>query len=190
MFQALMLFRTRTVLWIDRSGSPYVVYLSILDPKSIHEHTYYILLIIPAFLLPFIFNLLLPLLLVVYPIKIFQLCLSKCHLNSIALNIFVEKMQGCYRNGLDGGWDMRSFSGFYFFLRMIVFVVAYLIQYIAKHHVSGWYSAGVLLHVATLTIALVQPYKKPFMSYLNVSSKVFQLQKSISPYWRASELCI
>ena len=66
-------------------------------------------------------------------------------------------MQGCYRNGLDGGRDMRSFSGLYFFLRMVVYIVVYVVQSIAKHHVSEWYSAGVVLLIATLTMALVQP---------------------------------
>ena len=77
-------------------------------------------------------------------------------------------MQGCYRNGLDGGRDMRSFSGLYFFLRMVVYIVVYVVQSIAKHHVSEWYSAGVVLIIATLIMALVQPYKKPFMNYLDV----------------------
>jgi hypothetical protein len=77
-------------------------------------------------------------------------------------------MQDCYRNGLDGGRDMRSFSGLYFFLRMIVYIVVYVTQSIAKKHVSEWYSAGVVLLIATLTMALVQPYKKVFMNYLDV----------------------
>jgi hypothetical protein len=77
-------------------------------------------------------------------------------------------MQGCYRNGLDGGRDMRSFSGLYFFLRMIVYIVVYVTQSIAKKHVSEWYSAGVVLLIATLTMALVQPYKKVYMNYLDV----------------------
>ena len=31
----------------------------------------------------------------------------------IKLNIFVEKFYTCYRDGLSGGRDMRSFSGLY-----------------------------------------------------------------------------
>ena len=62
---------------------------------------------------------------------------------------------------------MKSFSGLYFFLRMVVFIVVYVVQSIAKYHVSEWYSAGVVLLIATLTMALVQPYKKPFMIQLS-----------------------
>ena len=52
--------------------------------------------------------------------------MSKCHLDFISVNIFVEKVHNCYRNGLDGGRDLRSFSGLYFFLRMAVFLVGLL----------------------------------------------------------------
>ena len=168
LFQAAMLLNTRTVLRINRFGRSYILYHSILDSKSFHGHTSYFLLIIPAVLVPFIFNFLPPLLLIIYPIKAFQSCLSKCRLNSIALNIFVEKMHGCYRNGLDGGRDMRSFSGLYYFLRMMVYFVTYVSHYIDKHHKFEWYSTGVLLLITTLIMALVQPYKKPFMNYLDV----------------------
>ena len=171
LFQAWMLFNSRTVLRIDKSGKPFVFYHSILDPKNIHEHTYYFLLLIPGVLVPFMFNFLPPLLLIMYPIKLFQSCLSKCRLNSLALKIFVEKMHGCYRNGLDGGRDMQSFSGLYFFLRMMVYIIAYSAfdsTLIDKHHISGCYSAGVLFLITTLTVALVQPYKKPFMNRLDV----------------------
>ena len=65
------------------------MYHYILDSEGIHKHTYYFLLIIPSFLIPFLFNFLPPLLLVLYPIKVFQSCLSKCHLNSLALNNYI-----------------------------------------------------------------------------------------------------
>ena len=170
MFQASMLFLTRPILRIDGSGKPYVVYHSILDSKNIHEHAYYSLLIIPIILIPFVFNILPPLLLILYPVKVFRSCLSKCHLDSIVLNTFVEKMQGCYRNGLDGGRDVRSFSGLYFFFRVMVYSVAYLSQFIGKHHdhLSYLYGASIFLLITTLIMALVQPYKKAYMNYLDV----------------------
>ena len=43
------------------------------------------------------------LLLMLYPIKVFRRLLSKCHLDFIAVNIFVEKIHGDYKNGLNGG---------------------------------------------------------------------------------------
>ena len=53
------------------------------------------------------------LLLVLYPIKKFRICMSKCKLDRLSVTAFVEKFHGCYKDGLDGGRDMRSFSGLY-----------------------------------------------------------------------------
>ena len=39
--------------------------------------------------------------------------------HSLSLTAFTEKFYGCYRDGLDGGRDMRSFASFYFLLRYI-----------------------------------------------------------------------
>ena len=65
-----------------------------------------------AFAIPavFIFNILPTFLLLLYPIGMFRVCLSKCRLDGIALGIFVERFYSCYRDGLDGGRDMRSFA--------------------------------------------------------------------------------
>ena len=74
---------------------------------------------VPALLRLFIFNILPALLLVFYPIKVFRKCLSKCKLDSLSLTAFTERFYGCYRDGLDGGRDMRSFAGFHFLLRFL-----------------------------------------------------------------------
>ena len=171
LIQSLMLINTRPVLAADRSGTLYVTYHSLFDPKSLHRHAWHLKLLL-IFLVILFFCILPPLFLILYPLKMFRSCLSKCRLSSVALNIFVEKMQGCYRNGLDGGQDMRSFSGLYFFLRMMVFFVAFLSDYVGRFfmHVPELhiYSVGVLLLITTLTMALVKPYKKVYMNYLDV----------------------
>ena len=167
-FQSLMLVYTRPVVKIDSTGKAFVTYHSLFDPNSVHQEMRYIALIIPIVLVFFVFNFLLPLLLSLYPSRLFQSCLSKCHLNSIALNIFVEKVHGCYRNGLDGGRDMRNFSGLYFFLRMMTCIVVCLSYAIGRHIVSLWYSVSILLLITTITMALAKPYRKAYMNYLDI----------------------
>ena len=55
-----------------------------------------------------------PLLLIFYPCKIFNRCLNCCHNRRWhALHTFVEAFQGCYKNGVTGGWDLQSMSGVY-----------------------------------------------------------------------------
>ena len=65
-----------------------------------------IIILLPAFLL------------VCYPIRLFQRFLSKLRLDNhcVFINIFVERFYSCYKDGLDGGRDMRSFAGFYFII--------------------------------------------------------------------------
>ena len=78
--------------------------------------------IIPSGIFFALFNLLPALLLVLYPCKPFRRCLYKCKLDSLFLTTFMEKFHGCYREGLSGGRDMRSFSGLYFFLICLLYL--------------------------------------------------------------------
>ena len=86
--------------------------------KSINcnSHANFYLLGILPLLSVIVFNILPALLLVLYPFKIFRKLLSKCKLNGLALTTFVEKFHCYYKNGLDGDMDLRSFSGFHFFV--------------------------------------------------------------------------
>ena len=77
--------------------------LSVTSRSS--EHIPYAVL---AVIVTVLFHILPTLLVMLYPIKLFRRLLSKCHLDFIAINIFVDKIHGDYKNGLDGGRDMRS----------------------------------------------------------------------------------
>ena len=75
--------------------------------------------------------------------------------------MIVEKFHGCYRDGLHGGRDMRSFAGLYFFLRVLPFVFR-----INKYtvHTYGWsYVVLIFLTVAIIT-AVARPYKRMYMN--------------------------
>ena len=105
------------------------------------------------------------LLLILYPIKVFRLLLFKCHLSTrtiAALNIFVEKYYSCYRDGTDGGKDMRSLASVYFILRWMasfIFVVTSL---------STSLVFLCILYVSYgIVIALVRPYKKTYMNVID-----------------------
>ena len=92
-----------------------------VDMNVTYGSTEHLIFAIPAIVVSCIFNLLPTVLLLFYPFRPFRACLSKCKLNGLALYTFVEKFYGCYRNGLDGGKDMRSFAGLYFVLRLMLF---------------------------------------------------------------------
>ena len=134
----------------------------------------HLVFMIPAVMIFLVYNILPPLLLIFHPFKAFRTCLSRCHLDIIAVNIFVEKLNSCYRNGLDGGRDMRSWCGLYFFLRMIVYVVGIVSYGLLRGYTENvwilneiWFPCGTVFMLTALTIALVKPYQKPYMSYID-----------------------
>ena len=106
-----------------------------------------------------------------YLLKTFRSCLSLCHLNFISVNIFVDEINSCYRNGLAGGRDMRCLSALYFFLRLLVCIVAFLSYKFLN--VNGWSLSviwcpeGTVFMVTALIIALIKPYQKVYMNYLD-----------------------
>ena len=83
-------------------------YLSLVNHSIGYGSTCHLAFTIPALL---VFNILPPILLTCYPFKAFRSCLSKFHLNFVAVHIFIDRFHSGYWNGLDGGRDMRSLSG-------------------------------------------------------------------------------
>ena len=110
----------------------------------------------------FLFVLLPPVFIIaLYPIRTFRkLMLKCCHRRFICtLNFFVDEYHSCYQDGLDGGKDMRSFASMYFFTSILLYVVG-LISYdlLSFSMIIGGYS---------LVIAIVQPYKKQYMTVID-----------------------
>ena len=133
--------------------------LSVTTKSS--EHIPYAVL---AAIVAVLFYILPSLLLMLYPINVFRRLLSKCHLDFIAVNIFVDKIYGDYKNGLNGGRDMRSLSGLYFILRVVLILSSCVIY----HGVYDSYVIGcAILFGSALMIALLKPYNKSYMNYLD-----------------------
>ena len=108
---------------VDGHGSRENYVLSVdtsIDTKSIRC----LVILSIIVLLCLVFVIFPPCLLLLYPVGIFHRLLSKCISNRfrIVINIFVEKFQSCYRGGLDGAKGIRSFSGFYFLLRLVIYL--------------------------------------------------------------------
>ena len=103
------------------------------------------------------------LLLVLYPIKRFRLPLFNLSTRTVAsLNLFVEKYYSCYRDGRDGGKDMRSLASMYFILRFISILILQMIS------LSISLTSAVVLYTSYgIMIALVRPYKKTYMNVID-----------------------
>ena len=77
----------------------------------------------------------------------------------------MEKFHCSYRDGLDGAKDMRSFSGIYFLLRIIIYFSDSLSR--VTFGLERHFAQGFIFSVAALIIALSQPYKRKYMNIMD-----------------------
>ena len=104
-----------------------------------------------------------PLLLILYPCKIFNRCPNRCHKRRChALHIFVEAFQGCYKDGVTGGWNLRSMSGVYLLLRFVLVLLNYHMV-----HQIGWSLRALMFLSLSILILIVQPYKEYYMNVMD-----------------------
>ena len=174
-YQTILLLSNLDIRSYDERGNCYEVdHRAVVDLTvkiGSREHLFFM---IPAAIILLVYGILPPLLLILHPFKTFRSCLSRCRLDFIAVYIFVEKLNGCYRNGLDGGRDMRSWCGLYFFLRMIVFLVGLASYRLLRGYTENiwiinevWFPCGTVFMLTALMIAFIKPYQKQHMSYID-----------------------
>ena len=135
----------------DVAGNKLEKYFSIYDGNTEYfgaTHLPYALL---AIAISSIFVVLPFLLLAVYPCRCFHKCLNHCGSRFQALHVFMDAFQGSYRTQPH---DMRYFSAFYIFLRMLM---------VAQPHVFPSYimlfTSGILSLTSAAAVTIFQPYK-------------------------------
>ena len=104
-----------------------------------------------------------PLLLILYPMKWFQVFLNKCHLNSPGLRMFVELFQGYYCDRTDGRWDCRWFAAIYPILRIGCSLV-----YAFMHDDLIFPLYTLFTIVVIVLLIIIDPYKENFKSYMKI----------------------
>ena len=116
-----------------------------------------------AMVILFVYNILPVILLLVYPLRPFRKCLHKLKLNSVALDLFMDTFQGCYKDGASNTRDLRSFSCLYFLLRLSFIIVRLSASY-------GWHWGVVMLLFtsATVVIASFKPYKRNIHNVIDI----------------------
>ena len=91
------------------------------------------------------------LLLAVYPCRCFHKCLNHCGPRFQALHVFMDAFQGSYRTHPR---DMRCFSAFYLFLRMLMLAQPQIFpSYIM------FFTSGILSLASAAAVTIFQPYK-------------------------------
>ena len=170
MYQTMLLTIKCIMTHINQFGGYYHTYQPLVDRSINYGSLYHLAFAVPALLIFMVFNVLPPLMLTCYPIKVFRSCLSKCHLNFVAMHTFIDKVHGCYRNGLDGGRDMRSFSGLYFFLRLLMWLpilISHLTNRYSNVYIDKWIFLGFFFCITSLSMTYIRPYNKAYMNYLD-----------------------
>jgi len=102
-------------------------------------------------------------LLLCYPTKLFRKCSSYCRLRRWqALHVFVEKFQGCYKDGVNGTKDFRPLAGLYLVVRIALTTVGYI-----EYHSLRSLLRIIITMAASMFIATARPYyKKSHMKIL------------------------
>ena len=165
-YQSMLFLQCPHLTRLDEEGKVSTWRAMAYDPSIICEATdmKFLFIAIATSVSILLFNVMPALLLILYPIKWFRVLLSKFRLDHLVVVTFIEKFHGCYRDGLDGGRDMRSFAGLYFFLRFIPFFFR-INKYTAVNVV--WSYLVFIFLACTLLIALVRPYKKVYMNVID-----------------------
>ena len=166
MYQTLRIASCSCLSNVSEFGTEKRVCPSLLDPNIECWSNKHLSYVIPVFFVSFIFNVLPAFLLVLYPIKQCRKLLYNCKLESVRLNTFIEKFHSCYKNGLDGGQDMRSFSGFYFFVILLTSVCHGIALKMHLVEPTSFFTKGILFWTVALIIALTKPYKNTHMNVL------------------------
>ena len=120
------------------------------------------LLGITAILVVLIFVPLPLLLLCLYPCQCSQGVLNKLRLRCGTLHIFMDSIQGCYKDGTNGTRDCRYFAG----LQLLV-QIAIMGVYIFTRTDFYYPLATVVLAAFTITLIIFQPYKSAVHNIIN-----------------------
>jgi hypothetical protein len=136
-----------------------------LNPDIEYFGKEYLGFIIVSSIITFFIILPIPTLLAMYPIKYFRSLLFRCptFVNMGNINAFLNKFYYCYRDGLDGGRDMRSFVSLYYFVYWLYFgltCVTELLQLTVNINI-------ILFGMLGFLIAVVRPYKRTCMNVVD-----------------------
>lgn len=137
-----------------------------LDPSMTYFGTQHLPFAIISLLIFLLAVLPIPILLAVYPISCIRTTLFMCPIGSravTAINIFVQKFYSCYRDGTNGGKDMRSLVSLYFFLRLLAYALS-------VYQIPSSVGLSMLVFIYTacsMLIALAQPYREPYMNIID-----------------------
>ena len=190
----LLFIRINSVLYAFNESTPLtttnstraIAHILTFDPKIKHfsrEHSPYVLLSTSIF---FIFGFCPALFLCLYPTRLFQRAATHCcsSRKQIALKVFAETFQGCYKDGLNGTRDYRMTPAIVMFVTMIwVLICAFKREkYIQITYIN---LIGIMVNMfLALIVAYVRPCKSRLMNLsLSFHTAVISLLFLVFSLW-------
>ena len=104
-------------------------------------------------------------LLVLYPMRLFQKCIGRCQCRAThTVHMFVDTYQGCLKDGTNGTRDYRAVSAIYLILR---FILLSLYTQSTEILLSGLTLIifGIIFMLLTVLLGTFKPYKANYMTY-------------------------
>ena len=126
------------------------------------EHIPYVVL---ALFVIIVFVLLPPLLLLLYPTRLFRKCLNLCGFRRWdILHLVMDVFQGWYKDGAEGSYDFRSLSALNMILR-IVLSFTYFKVLVSREYILFEVAVGFLYVFLWVIFLALKPYKVNWMNY-------------------------
>ena len=108
-------------------------------------------------------------LLLCYHCKVYQKCLTKCHIRGPTLDEFVDTFQKYYKDSSNGSWDCRWFAGIFIFLKAFLYL-----SYTATPSSNSLFFLVMFAFVVGATIVVVvQPYKEEYSVFNIICANFF-----------------
>ena len=156
-----------TILY-KSDGKPYSLNLY-YDPNIKYfsrEHLPYALLALGILIVFIVFP---TSLLLCYHCKVYQKCLTKCHIRGQTLDEFVDTFQKYYKDGSNGTWDCRWFAGFFILFKAFM----YLGYAVTPSDNSLFFQEMFIAIVGATIVVIVQPYKEEYSVFNIICANLF-----------------
>ena len=168
-FQPLFLLTYQRIWYVTYSGGKllgldFVVEFDLSVPYGSKEQIIFAAI---SVLFCCILNVLPTLLLIIYPFRFFQGLLSRCRRVQIPLERFVRKFNSCYKDGQDGGKDMRSFAGLYFLAQLALFSSSGVSSVPLLSKNDPFLARNICLTIVDVLVAVCRPYRETYMNVLD-----------------------
>ena len=135
------------------------------DPSVNFLHSEHIPYVILALSIVIIFVLLPPLLLLLYPTRLFRKCLTCCGFRRWdILHLVMDVFQGWYKDGTEGTYDYRSLSALYMILRIVFSFTYFKLLVSRKYHLFKVLVGLVYTFLGVMFLAF-KPYKMNWMNH-------------------------